>query len=69
MASVLAQEMAYKVAPPDNGRMVRNLIQGANFIMSHISHFYLLSGLDFVDVAMIAGYKGRIAVCWSCRAG
>jgi ferredoxin hydrogenase large subunit/hydrogenase large subunit len=59
VASVLAQDMAYKVAPPDNGRIVRNLIQGANFIMSHISHFYLLSGLDFVDVAMITGYQGR----------
>jgi ferredoxin hydrogenase large subunit/hydrogenase large subunit len=59
IASVLAQEMAYNVSPPDNGRIVRNLIQGANFIMSHITHFYLLSGLDFVDVAMITGYAGK----------
>ena len=59
IASVTAQEMAYKVAAPDNGRIARNLIQGANFVMSHISHFYLLSGLDFVDVAMITGYSGK----------
>jgi Ni,Fe-hydrogenase I large subunit len=59
VASVLAQEMAYKVSAPKNGRIVRNLIQGANFIMSHISHFYLLSALDFVDVAMITGYQGK----------
>jgi len=58
VASVMAQEMAFGAAAPDNGRIVRNLIQGANFIMSHISHFYLLSGLDFVDVAMIANYSG-----------
>jgi ferredoxin hydrogenase large subunit/hydrogenase large subunit len=58
MASVLAQEMAYQLSPPPNGLLARNLIQAANFIMSHISHFYLLSGLDFVDVAMIADYKG-----------
>ena len=35
--------------PPDNGRLLRNIIQGANFIASHITHFYLLSALDFVD--------------------
>ncbi len=59
MASVFAQEMAYGLLPPDNGRIVRNLIQGANFIMSHITHFYLLSAVDFVDVAMIASYAGK----------
>jgi ferredoxin hydrogenase large subunit/hydrogenase large subunit len=58
VASVLAQEMAYQLTPAPNGLMARNLIQAANFIMSHISHFYLLSGVDFVDVAMIADYKG-----------
>lgn len=59
VASVQAQEMAFPVTPPDNGRIVRNLIQAANFIMSHITHFYLLSALDFVDVAMIANYQGK----------
>jgi ferredoxin hydrogenase large subunit/hydrogenase large subunit len=59
MASVYAQEMAYGLAAPDNGRITRNLVQAANFIMSHITHFYLLSALDFVDVAAIVGYPGR----------
>ena len=59
VASVLAQEMAYKLAPTNNGRIVRNLIQAANYIMSHITHFYILSGPDFVDVAMVAGYQGK----------
>lgn len=58
MASVLAQEMAYQLTPAPNGVMARNLIQAANFIMSHITHFYLLSALDFVDVAAIVEYKG-----------
>jgi hypothetical protein len=31
--------MAYNLAPPSNGRLVTNLILGANFIMSHIAHF------------------------------
>lgn len=58
MASVLAQEMAYQLTPAPNGVLARNLLQAANFMMSHITHFYILSGPDFVDVAMIADYKG-----------
>jgi Ni,Fe-hydrogenase I large subunit len=58
IASILAQDAAYQVAPPSNGRLVRNLIQAANFITSHITHFYLLSGLDFVDVAQVTTYTG-----------
>ncbi len=58
IASVLAQEMAYKHKPTENGRVLRNLLQGANFVASHITHFYLLSGLDFVDVEGIANYQG-----------
>jgi ferredoxin hydrogenase large subunit/hydrogenase large subunit len=59
VASTLAQEMAYGVQPPENGRLIRNLIQGANYIHSHISHFYLLSALDYLDVTAITGYKGK----------
>jgi hydrogenase large subunit len=35
---------------PDNGRIIRNLIHGADTVMSHITHFYHLAALDFVDV-------------------
>lgn len=59
MAAVLAQDMAYRITPPDNGRIVRNLTQAANFIASHITHFYLLSALDFVDVTRITEYQGK----------
>jgi hydrogenase large subunit len=34
---------------PDNGRILRNLIHGADTVMSHITHFYQLAALDFVD--------------------
>lgn len=61
MASVLAQEEIYKSPPPDNGRIARNLIQAANFIASHITHFYLLSSLDFIDVEAVLKYEGRDA--------
>ena len=57
-ASCLAQESAYSINPPDNGRIARNLILGANYIQSHIIHFYHLSALDFVDITAIKDYKG-----------
>ncbi len=49
MASVLAQDKAYGVSVPSNARIMRNLVMGANFIQSHILHFYHLSLQDFVD--------------------
>ena len=43
----------------DNGRILRNLIQGANYLQSHILHFYQLAALDYVDVAACADYSGN----------
>ena len=49
MASVLAQDKAFNVTVPPNARIMRNLVMGANFIQSHILHFYHLALQDFVD--------------------
>lgn len=49
MASVMAQDAAYGVRVPSNARLMRNLVLGANFIQSHILHFYHLTALDYVD--------------------
>jgi hydrogenase large subunit len=59
-ASALALDDAFGIADriPDNGRVIRNLIFGSNYIQSHILHFYHLVALDFVDVAAVAGYRG-----------
>jgi len=38
---------------PNNGRIIRNLIHGADTVMSHITHFYALAALDFVDVSYL----------------
>ncbi len=48
-ASCLNLDNAFGVTPPDNGRILRNLVLGANFIQSHLLHFYHLSALDFID--------------------
>lgn len=59
LASVLAQDQAYGVMPPANGRLLRNLILGANYIQSHIIHFYHLAAMDFIDVTAISQYNGK----------
>jgi ferredoxin hydrogenase large subunit/hydrogenase large subunit len=59
MASVLAQEQAYSIESPPNGVLLRNLVQAGNAMMSHITHFYHLSVLDFLDVAAITSYTGN----------
>ena len=49
MASTLALEDAFGVAPPDNGRILRNLVLGANYIQSHVLHFYHLAAPDYIN--------------------
>lgn len=49
MASALALENAWQTTIPANARIIRNLILAANFVQSHILHFYHLSLLDFID--------------------
>ena len=43
---------------PHNGRIVRNLLLGSNYLQSHILHFFALAALDYVDVAALADYEG-----------
>jgi len=59
IASILAQDHAYGIEPPKNGRLMRNLLQAANYIQSHIIHFYHLSAPDFVDIKAIKNYQGK----------
>ncbi len=47
IASSQALENAFGIAPPPNGRIIRNIMQGANYIQSHILHFYHLASLDY----------------------
>ncbi|RKY07452.1 MAG: hypothetical protein DRP66_06680 [Planctomycetota bacterium] len=49
VASVRAQDDAFSTVIPENARIIRNLINGANFVESHILHFFLLAALDFVE--------------------
>lgn len=49
MASCLALEQAFVLTPAENGRIVRNLVLGANYIQSHILHFYHLAAPDYIN--------------------
>ncbi len=46
-ASAMAVEDAAGWQAPINGRVLRNLLLGANYIQSHILHFYLLCAVDY----------------------
>jgi hydrogenase large subunit len=50
IASVRAVENALGITIPDNARLVRNLIEAAQYVQDHVIHFYHLHGLDWVDV-------------------
>jgi Ni,Fe-hydrogenase I large subunit len=50
LASVRAVEDALQIEVPNNARIVRNLIAGAQMVQDHVIHFYHLHALDWVDV-------------------
>jgi len=52
---------------PVNARIMRNLILGANYIQSHILHFYHLAALDYVDITRVAEYAGEDVVLNAMR--
>jgi Ni,Fe-hydrogenase I large subunit len=50
IASVRAVENALGITPPDNARLVRNLIEAFQYIHDHVIHFYHLHAPDWIDV-------------------
>lgn len=62
---------------PDNGKLIRALILGSNFLQSHILHFYHLAALDYVDAVGVLGdtapfvprYEGDYRITGQVNAG
>ena len=48
-ASSIAAEKAYGITIPNNARIIRNMLEGAQFLHSHILWFYNLAALDYVN--------------------
>lgn len=46
----MSLEDSFKVKPPDNARLIRNLMEAAQICYDHILWFYILNGFDYVDV-------------------
>jgi hydrogenase large subunit len=61
VAATLCLDSAFGIADkiPDNGRIMRNLIQGAHIAQDHVLHFYHLAALDYVDITDVAKYEGN----------
>jgi len=59
IAATRAVEDALGLEIPSNGLYLRNLILGANYLQSHILHFYHLAALDFVNVQGLLDYTGN----------
>ena len=50
IASVRAVEDALGILIPENAEIIRNLMNGAQYVQDHVVHFYQLHALDWVDV-------------------
>ena len=50
IASIRAVENAIGAQPPQNARLLRNLIMAYQCVQDHVIHFYHLHALDWVDV-------------------
>lgn len=61
-ASILACEDAFGIKPPPNARIIRNLINVAQYMYDHPMHFYHLHGLDWVDVVSALSANPKRAV-------
>ena len=50
LASIRSVENALNYSIPKNAELIRNLMNGAQYIHDHVMHFYHLHALDWVDV-------------------
>jgi hydrogenase large subunit len=50
VCSVRAVEDALGIQIPPNARLMRNLIEGIQYVQDHVIHFYHLHALDWVDI-------------------
>ena len=56
-AAVAALDAAMGIHVPDNARLLRNLVLAADFLHSHILHFYQLAALDYMVAPNLAPWQ------------
>lgn len=52
-------ENSFGIRPPDNARIIRNLMEAAQIGYDHILWFYILNGFDYVDVVSALSAKPK----------
>jgi len=62
IASCVAVENAIGSFPPDQARLIRDIVLASAGVQDHVIHFYHLHALDFVDVAAAATADPQAAV-------
>jgi len=62
-ASTMSAESALQVTIPNGARIIRNIVEAAQYLHSHILWFYTLAALDYVDPA--SALKANIADTYS----
>ncbi|RLC80850.1 MAG: hydrogenase 1 large subunit [Chloroflexi bacterium] len=50
LASVRCVENALGIEVPPNARIIRNIMEGIQYVQDHVIHFYHLHALDWVDI-------------------
>ncbi|MDR0626240.1 MAG: nickel-dependent hydrogenase large subunit [Bifidobacteriaceae bacterium] len=62
IASIVAVENAIGSNPPEQARLIRDMVLGSQEVQDHVIHFYHLHALDFVNVASAAEGDPQAAV-------
>jgi hydrogenase large subunit len=65
-ASAMGSEAAMGIKIPNNARVIRNIIEGAESLHSHVLWFYTLTALDYVDV--VSALSANIADTYALAA-
>ncbi len=59
IASSKALAELYRVEPPPNGRLLKDIILALHMAIDHILHFFQLALPDYVDFKAITAYRGK----------
>lgn len=68
IAAVKAIDRLTGVTVSANARLLRNIVLGADFLHSHLLHFYQLAALDFIDGPAMAPWQPSLTTDRRCDA-
>ncbi|MEP7090400.1 MAG: nickel-dependent hydrogenase large subunit, partial [Nocardioidaceae bacterium] len=69
IASIVAVEDALDYPPPEQARLIRDMVTGTQIVQDHVIHFYHLQALDWVNIPSAAQGEPKAAVAFAGRIG